>query len=263
MTLSMPRGRWIAAAAVLVIGVCWLALAAHSANPNALWDIVHGQCVPHMQQHDDPKPCAEVDLAHGVDSGYAVLKDIVGASQFLLIPTERVGGIESQSLLAPDAVNYFDAAWTARSFTEKALGRAMPRDMLSLAINSQFGRTQNELHIHIDCIAPDVREVLRRERDKIGDQWKLLEEPLAGRRYYAMRVTADTLAGHDPFTLLAQGIPEAKADMALYTLVVAGMDFDADNKPGFVILAHRADLARGDRGSGEELQDHACALAKQ
>jgi CDP-diacylglycerol pyrophosphatase len=30
-----------------------------------------------------------------------------------------------------------------------------------------------------------------------------------------------------------------------------------------VILGDQADLATADRGAGEELQDHSCALAKQ
>lgn len=258
---AIRSARWAAIAAALPLAIVLAAGAAHAANPNALREIVDGQCVPDMQQHADPQPCAEVDLTGGVARGYAILKDIKGASQFLLIPTDVIDGIESPVLLAPAAVNYFDDAWTARTFVEKALGRTMPRDALSLAINSKYGRTQNQLHIHIDCIAADVRDALRADRDRIGDQWSLLDTPLAGHRYYARRVMGETLAGQDPFKLLAQGIPGADADMALYTIVVAGMDFD-DGKPGFVILAHRADLTSGDVGSGEELQDHACALAK-
>jgi CDP-diacylglycerol pyrophosphatase len=256
---AKPAVRWVAAASAILAGFLLYSLAAHSANPNALWQIVHGQCVPDQQQHGDPKPCAEVDVAHGAARGFAILKDIKGASQFLLIPTSRVAGIESASLLAPGAVNYFADAWTARSFTEKALGRSMASDTLSLAINSRFGRTQNQLHIHIDCIRPGVRAVLRSESGHIGDHWTLLMRPLAGHRYRALRIMGTTLAGHDPFKLLAQGIAGARADMGAYTLVVAGMQFEG--RPGFVILADRADLARGDRGSGEELQDHACALA--
>jgi len=38
------------------------------------------------------------------------------------------------------------------------------------------------------------------------------------------------------------------------------MNFTPD-QPGFVVLADRADAATGDRASGEELQDHACAVA--
>ena len=259
--LKKPAARWVAAASAILLGFLLYSLAAHSANPNVLWQIVHGQCVPDEQQHGDPKPCAEVDLKDGVPRGFAILKDINGASQFLLIPTGRVDGIESASLLAPDAVNFFDDAWTARSFAEKALGRAMPNDTLSLAINSEYGRTQNQLHIHIDCIRADVRDVLRSESPHIGAHWTLLTRPLAGHYYRALRVTGATLANNDPFRLLAQGIAEARADMGKYTLVVVGMQFG--DQPGFVVLGDKADLARGDVGSGEELQDHSCALARQ
>ena len=77
--------------------------AAQASNPNVLWQIVHGQCVPDQQQHRDPKPCAEVNLA----GGFAILKDISGATQYLLIPMSEIGGIEDPSLLAPLARNYF------------------------------------------------------------------------------------------------------------------------------------------------------------
>jgi CDP-diacylglycerol pyrophosphatase len=243
----------IAAALSLCIGLLFSTVAAQ-ADPNVLWQIVHGQCVPDERQHRDPKPCAAVDLG----DGYAVLKDINGATQFLLIPTTAVGGIESRELLAPFARNYFSDAWQARGFVEKMLGHTLPRDMLSLAINSEQGRTQDQLHIHIDCIRADVRDTLLRERPNIGWRWALLDEPLAGHHYRAMRVAGPTLFGHNPFKLLASGEPGARADMGRHTLVVVGMQFG--RVPGFVILDDQADVAHGDWGSGEELQDHACAL---
>jgi CDP-diacylglycerol pyrophosphatase len=250
LTVNVQR---IAVALGLLLGLLCRDAAAQASNPNVLWQIVHDQCVPDERQHGDPKPCAEVDLA----GGYAVLKDIKGASQFLLIPTTQVGGIEDRSLLAPFARNYFADAWQARSFVEKALGHAMSRDMLSLAINSASGRTQDQFHIHIDCIRADVRDALLRERPNIGWRWSLLRTPLAGHQYRAMRVTG--LFGHNPFKLLARGVPGARADMGQHTLVVVGMAFGG-RVPGFVILDDRADLAHGDRASGEELQDHTCAL---
>jgi len=57
-------------------------------------------------------------------------------------------------------------------------------------------------------------------------------------------------------------VPGARDAMGNQTLVVAGVVF-ADGKPGFVILNDEADAATGDRASGEDLQDHSCALAKQ
>ena len=139
-----------------------------AADPNALWDIVHGQCVPDERTDHDPAPCALVDLDGGEPRGYAVLKDLVGATQFLLIPTERVDGIESPQIVAADAPNYFAAAWRARSFVEQRAGRVLPRDWISLAINSAASRTQNELHIHIDCVRADVHEALAAHAGDIG-----------------------------------------------------------------------------------------------
>src|SRR5580698_5474136 len=94
--------QWIVVALGLWVGLSSHDAAAQASNPNLLWQIVHDQCVPDQRQHRDPKPCAEVDLA----GGFAVLKDIAGASQFLLIPTTEVGGIEDPSPLAPLARNH-------------------------------------------------------------------------------------------------------------------------------------------------------------
>ncbi len=236
------------------------AAAAH-ADPNALWNIVHGQCVPDQIAHGDPKPCAEVDLRHGIAGGFAVLKDINGATQYLLIPTNRVGGIESPLVLAPGAPNYFADAWQARRLVEKALGHSALRDILSLAIISELARSQTQLHIHIDCVRADVRDALRRERAAIGRRWSLFPVLLAGHRYLAMRVAGRSLAGANPFKLLASGVRGARADMGRHTLVVVGMQF-AHEAPGFVLLDDHADIAHGDAAGGEELQDHACALGR-
>ena len=71
-----------------------------AAHPNALWHIVHDLCVTDMNTSGNPAPCAVVDL----DQGFAVLKDIQGATQYLLLPTARVTGIESpRSTGKPDS----------------------------------------------------------------------------------------------------------------------------------------------------------------
>jgi CDP-diacylglycerol pyrophosphatase len=251
----------LAAAAAVALGLLLPSLAARAYDPNALWKIVHDRCVPNQLAHGDPKPCTAVDLKNGAERGYAVLKDLHGTTQYLLIPTARIVGIESSALLAPDDENYFADAWDARSFVEKVLGHALPSDALSLAVNSKLARTQNQLHIHIDCIRPDVQATLMKLRASIGDTWAPLAEPVGGYGYTAMRVMSTTLAGHDPFKLLARGVPGARDDMQLRTLVVAGMRFDGD-APGFVVLQDRADLLHFDFGAGARLQDHDCALGR-
>jgi CDP-diacylglycerol pyrophosphatase len=223
--------------------IALLAAPCSAADPNALWRIVGEQCVPDEQQNHSPKPCAEVDLA----DGYAVLKDIVGDTQFLLIPTTRVTGIESPEILAPGAPNYFEAAWEARHFVDERAHRDLPRDDLSLVINAKDRRSQNQLHIHVDCVRLDVQAALREHAGAITTHWTKFPENLVGHDYMVMRVEQSDLIHANPFLLLADGIPGAREDMGNYTLAVVGQP------NGFVLLAGH--------GWGEALQDHACAVA--
>jgi CDP-diacylglycerol pyrophosphatase len=229
------------------------ALAAHERN--ALWKVVNDMCVPDMRLRGSPAPCAKVDLGRG----FVVLKDIVGHAQVLLMPTRRITGIEDPQLLSPTGPNYWQAAWEARATLEQRLGRPVPREAIGLAINSAHARTQDLLHIHVDCLRPDVAAVLRVRGDRIGARWSDLRIPLVGRRYRAMRIMGEDLGSRDPFKLLATGDPHARADMGQQTLVVAGYR-SARGKPGFLLLSRRADPAVPlDRAHGENLLDHRCA----
>jgi CDP-diacylglycerol pyrophosphatase len=250
----MPGKRGGALAAVLA-ACCWLAgWPTAQADPDALWAIVHGQCVPNLYEHHDPAPCAQADLSRGEDRGWVVFKDSEGYRQYLLMPTAHIPGIESPELLAPGATNYFGVAWQARAFVEQRAGGTVPRDWMSLAVNSSVARSQNQLHIHIDCLRADVRDTLDSNAGDIGATWAPFPTPLAGHTYWAVAVPGAEL-DVNPFTLLADGLGGARADMGGYTLVVVGAD-DVGGGPGFVILADRADGETGDFAGGEQLQDH-------
>lgn len=257
--LGRPLG-WLAAAGVAGAALLAAAGLSRAADPSALWHIVDGKCVPHEEQAHDPSPCSKVDLSEGAAKGSVVLKDLNGVAQFLLLPTARIHGIESPEILARDAPNYFDLAWQARYFVEERLHHLLPRDALSLAINSSVGRSQDQLHIHIDCIRPDVRDALAAHLAAVGTAWAPFPVPLAGHAYRAMRLEQENLGEANPFRLLADGDPQAASDMGDHTLVVVGATFPG-GVAGFVILDDRADLAAGDPGSGEMLQDHACGVA--
>jgi CDP-diacylglycerol pyrophosphatase len=227
-----------------------------AADPSALWKITDKKCVPDMRDHDNPAPCSVVDLS----GGYVVLKDLIGATQFLLIPTKRIGGMESPEILSPDAVNYWDPAWRNRRLTEERAGKSLPRDALSLAVNSFYGRTQDQLHIHIDCVRPDVRDALAANRGAIGKTWTAFPVSLADLPWRALRVDGDDLANANPFDLLAKGDPGAAADMSKHTLAVVGITW-SDNIAGFAVLDGKFDVPPGNPASAEVLQDHDCALA--
>ena len=224
------------------------------ADSDALKKIVIDQCVPHLQARQNPAPCASVDMAGGT----ALLKDRNGKTQFLLIPTAKVTGIEDAAILKPDAPNYFAAAWQSHEMVSQRAGHALPRDEVGLAINSAYGRTQNQLHIHIDCLRPDVVAAVRAHAAAVGTEWAPFPGKLLDHPYLARRVASADLSDANPFTLLVDGVSGARADMGHWTLVAVPTTITG--APGFVLLADQLDEATMDRASGEELQDHACAI---
>lgn len=226
------------------------------ANGQVLWSIVNGKCVPDQQANAKPDPCTEVAIGGGVAKGYAVLKDRVGASQYLVMPTRLITGIEDPQLLAPGATNYFDPAWRVRGLVDQRLGTTSTRDDVGIAVNSIYGRSQDLLHLHVDCLRVDVRDDLHRQLAAVGRRWSA-PVTLAGHDYYALRIDGDDSVPIDPFAALADGLKVPPAEMGAWTLVLAGATFG--DRPGFVLLAARANPASGYDGSGEDLQDHQCA----
>ncbi len=242
--------------AVLALGVGAVLTGAGAnplTDPDSLWKIVHGNCVPTQQSRGSPGECQLVDLA----DRFVILKDLRGNTRFLLIPTDRITGIESPLLLQPGAVNYWRAAWEARRYVEERAGRRLARDMTGLAINSRR-RSQNQLHIHIDCVQPDLRAALREHAAEISDQWSQQPLWLAGHRYYATRLVGDPPSA-DPFKRLAQRLSDPGSEMGSQSLALIGADF-ADGRSGFYLL----DSPAGERGATvDAVLDRGCRLLEQ
>jgi CDP-diacylglycerol pyrophosphatase len=222
-------------------------------DPDALWKIVHDHCVPDQSSHNDPAPCVAVNLAER----WALYKDDNGNTQFLLIPTDRVTGIEHPSILTKAAPNYWEAAWAARGFVDQRAAKSLTSDEIALAINSQLARSQNQLHIHIDCIRPDARDALRRIQTQIGATW--IRTPVLGQEYEIRSLSAVDLHRTNLFALVADHLQPGQT-MEAETIVLAGAVLP-DGTSGFDLLAGRVG-AGGNRGGGELLEDHGCAIAK-
>lgn len=244
------RRRPLFAAAICLIAAA-AAGAAARIDHDALWKIVDGLCVFDQTTLKSPAPCAEVDLRDGVENGWAVLKDLVGRTQFLLIPTRRVTGMEDPLVGSAAIPNYWAPAWAARSYVETAAGTKLARETISLAINGAGARSQNQLHIHVDCARADVAQELRARAGEIGAAWS--DFTMFGRSYRARRIEGEALAP-DPFRLLAQD--EASAPLKENSMAAFGAAFEG--QPGFVLVAQKAP---GGAAHLEDLQDHGCALA--
>ncbi len=244
----------------LAIAIVVLAGALHptpaAADRDALWRIVHDQCVPHEQQFHSALPCLDVNEAFGT----ATLKDRRGIGQILVIPTARISGIEDPAILDPAAPHVFAIGWQQVGAVRALANSPLPPDTLSLAVNSRYGRGQDQLHVHVDCLKLDIRSLLHDHLGAVAQDWAPFLVPLAGHAYWARRVATLDRPGSSPFQLVVTGIPQASSDMGAMTIVAVGA-MEA-GEPFFILLAGRADLAGGNRGSGEELQDHDCAAAR-
>lgn len=240
--------------AALVVGAlaCLSAAPAQAAHPNALWRVVHGLCLRDMRLRGRPAPCLAVDLSRGV----AVVPDPQRATQVLLVPTARLPGIESPLLLRDGRPNYWQAAWEARWFVQRRAGRPLPRDLVAMAINSARSRSQNQLHIHVDCVRPEVRAALVARDAQIGPAWRTFPVVLRDQVWKVRKLRGAELGRRDPFRLLASGDPAARRGMGLYALAVVGATFP-DGSPGFYLLS----TSRG-QAFGEVLLDHRCAVLR-
>jgi CDP-diacylglycerol pyrophosphatase len=233
----------------------------HHASSDVLWHIVHDRCMPHQAQGHEAAPCAYVSPP-GQPWGYALLKDLAGAAQFLMIPTERITGIESPVLLQPGSARYWAAAWDGRRWLEQRMGGKAPRDGIGLAINSALGRSQNQLHIHIDCVRPDVRQMLKAHGEDAGTGWVRLALPPNGHDYEVHKIdAADLDTTVNPFILVADQGPDVSGNMGIQTIAVVGATF-RNGHQGFYLLSDHAAIATRDAGAAEELLDQSCQVAR-
>ncbi|WHU84353.1 CDP-diacylglycerol diphosphatase [Pantoea agglomerans pv. betae] len=241
--------RLVAVLLVLVIAGMLAAALHFKKNSDALWQIVSEKCLPHQQSGGEPAPCQRVDQRHR----YAMLKDMHGPLQYLLIPIDRLTGIESPGLLQSATANYFALAWNERTLLAQRHGSPIDDRVLSLAINSQYGRTQNQLHIHISCLRPDVRQQLDQLTPQLSGRWQSIT--LRKHRYWLRALTPDELTRQSAFIRLADERPEARSEMGKYGLALAEL---SDGR--LVLMAIERNWLLLNSGSAEEVQDHACQL---
>jgi CDP-diacylglycerol pyrophosphatase len=228
--------------------------AAPAADRMLLWQIVTLKCLRHELKSEAPIPCDYIDMAAGESRGVAALKGFDGPAGMLTIPLARVTGIEDAALQAPDAPNYFAAAWATRGRAEFHAHRPFAREDLAIAVDSKPAREQDQLNLRLDCIDKTVASALRGYAGPLDAQWREMEMPLKGRRYWARTLDSSDLADSAPFRLMAGELPGAESDLADWSLAAIGAL--RDGKPGFVLLANKVDATGGGRAS--DLLDREC-----
>lgn len=221
-------------------------------NKDALWQIVSQQCVPNQQKNDEPAPCLKVNLTEH----YVLFKDNKGPYHDLVMPTDKIIGIESKVLQTDRVLPYFSLAWNNRDHISAEAGKVLKDRWVSLAINSRYGRSQNQLHIHVACLRQDVYNTLSEQAQNIDQHWRPLAVKLVGHQYLAKKLEGTDLVKEDPFRLLKSYAMKQGDNIGNYGLaLVTGPQGE------MILLANRLNLADLNLGSAGEIQDYRCAVA--
>jgi CDP-diacylglycerol pyrophosphatase len=211
--------------------------ASQGVDPNALWKAVK---VCAAQSKSIP-PC----MFHSKSGRFVVIRDNAPSktAAYLIVPTDRVTGIESPSVFVPPFLDFWQYGWDeAMRYVEVA------PEKTGLAINSIVGRDQNQLHIHLSCVnAPVIAELAKA---KITGQWHAKPFLTINNLTYNARKVGSLSGSNSPFNLVAQ-IPAAKRNMKDQTIAVVGA-----KGGGYYVIR---DYAHGtDKGEAEVLLDERC-----
>jgi CDP-diacylglycerol pyrophosphatase len=203
----------------------------------ALWQVVRA-CVADFKLTGAPFPCLKVDLSGGEARGDVVLRSPL-AHDMILAPTRRVVGIEDPFLQLPEAPNYFNDAWRARTLLKGADGRTPEREEVALVVNSAVVRGQDQLHIHVGCLLPSARRTLATAAPKVPiGEWARVGAVIPHTTFWATRVRGTDLSDVEPFRLAAEALADQVRDREDLMIMVASARVEGDYE--FLILASYA-----------------------
>jgi CDP-diacylglycerol pyrophosphatase len=180
---------------------------------------------------------------------YIILKDNAPQKQqgYLLIPVEPITGVEDEKIFSAPYIDLWSSAWL---WSEKYPGR--PPAATGLALNSALARTQNQLHIHISCILPDVTKALWKKKIS-PDPNHATSIQLGPNRTTYRAVAVPTLDGaNSPFTIARTIAQSTKTEMREQGIAVVR----GKKSNGFYVLD-----TTENRGGAEELLNQTCASA--
>jgi CDP-diacylglycerol pyrophosphatase len=194
-------------------------------------------------------PCLAVDPGDGSRPGYAILRAPDRTTHVIVVPLDAIDGIEDRRLLQPSAGAYWRAALAARSYVVDAAKVPVALSQVALAINSERTRSQDQLHIHAECVRPEIATALLRQRRPSGEGWTRSQQPVAGSFPNLRTVKAEQITAGNVFEILAS-VPGGRADTAG---VMALLVQDPAQTGRFVLAAQR-----GAGRSVETLFAHSC-----
>ena len=218
---------------------------------NMLWNKIASQCIPHYMHDGTYGPCALVDI----NRGFVVYKVDGDKYQYLLLPTDRITGIEDVSLLITQH-NYIYEAWQSRAFLLAKIGKNLSERDIVIAVNAKNARTQDQLHLHISCISGATRSAFDSGVfSGATSSWSTTAIKINSRPYFYRKISEEELKKGNFFKLIKDKVDLINGNIAWTGAALINLD-----SGNFVILLAVGSIFRG--GAGEELQDHECGVVR-
>lgn len=219
----------------------------------SLWSVVQ-VCIANDQLTGASFPCLEVDAGQ---RGFVTIRAPFEKTHVIVSPTVHISGIEDPSLQSADAPHIFQQAWDARKFIVPRREPSLADADIGLALNSRPGRSQDQIHVHVDCLSSPIAQQLHmHESEMSATQWSHLAFALRGERYWVMLLSGTDLAEKNIFTTASTLLNVSPGRIEDVTLVVIP-------RPGggFYLLADQFIPHSLHKGHGEVLLDHSCSGA--
>ncbi|CAG9182922.1 CDP-diacylglycerol pyrophosphatase [Cupriavidus laharis] len=220
---------------------------------DSLWQHVQERClVTEQARHAD---CAVVDRERGL----VLYKDAIGASHYLVIPDHKVTGVDDPALWEGETRNQWAFGWEVRGIVGKAIGKHVPDDLVGLAVNSRASRSQDQLHIHLDCISEAARAFIADIAGKASEGWANFR--FQGKPVRAVLIpSSDSTMRFNAFNAVRKSLaePERLADRGVFVTYVMRQD----GPSGFMVVDQPVDAASGSTGHASDFLDRACRLGR-
>jgi len=184
---------------------------------------------------------------------YVIIKDNSPQKPkgYLLIPVSCVTGVEDPSALRQPISKFWKSAWI---WSRRELP-AQPASRLGLAVNSLGTRGNDQLHIHLSCVAREVRHTLDENAANIPEYAEgaiPLRVPLGAHRNLYAVVKVRALAGTtNPFAVVENAHGGRQSEMAKQGIAVV-----AAKRTGEYYVLNTDEDDGG--GHAEEILDQRC-----
>ncbi|MBB5193363.1 CDP-diacylglycerol pyrophosphatase [Silvimonas terrae] len=188
------------------------------------------------------------------DDAFGIFENNRAPYHYLLVPRQKVCGIENEALWQSGTHDWFAEAWRLRHlFAEaKPVSGGVPLERVGIAINSIPGRSQGQLHVHISCVEQGVAKQLAVHASQFNDTWQPLDLTTPdGVQHYLARRLAGPQIDPDVFASLAKAHPELAADKGNITAFAASVADGSVIRP-LVLIGHYSDH---NQGHAEDLLD--------